>query len=174
MVTLAFVVFGGPGILIVYVPAWITRWQIPPGSWPLRAIACILFAVGLLPLGESIARFFWAGQGTASPSHPTEVLVATGFYRYVRNPMYIGVLVLIAGQCVLFRSESLWIYLGIVTVGFELFVLFYEEPTLRKKYGASYEEYCRNVRRWIPRLKAYREPRESPTPSAHPPRARTP
>lgn len=88
--------------------------------------------------------------------------------------MYIGVLALIAGQCVLFRSESLWIYLGIVTAGFELFVLFYEEPTLRKKYGASYEEYCRHVRRWIPRLKAYREPRESPMPSAHPPRARTP
>jgi protein-S-isoprenylcysteine O-methyltransferase Ste14 len=170
----AFVVFGGPGILIVYVPAWITRWQVPPESWPLRALALVLFAGGVLPLGESIARFFWAGQGTASPSHPTEVLVATGFYRYVRNPMYIGVLALIAGQCALFQDWTLCIYFGIVAVGFELFVLFYEEPTLRKKYGASYEQYCRGVRRWLPRLKAYREPRESPPPSARRPRARTP
>ena len=174
LVTLAFVVFGGPGILIVYLPAWITRWQVPPESRPLRALAFLLFAAGLLPLGESVARFFWAGRGTASPSHPTETLVVSGFYRYVRNPMYIGVLALIAGQCALFRNSTLCIYLGIVAVGFELFVLFYEEPTLRKKYGGQYEEYCRRVRRWLPRLKAYREPREFQTPSARPPRARTP
>jgi protein-S-isoprenylcysteine O-methyltransferase Ste14 len=155
LVTLAFIVFGGPGIVVVYLPAWITRWRVPQETlgWPLLAVA--LIAVGLLPLGESIARFVKVGQGTLSPSHPTETLVASGFYRHVRNPMYIGVLALIAGQCVLFRSWPLWEYLGYVAVGFHLFVVFYEEPTLRKKYGASYDEFCRNVPRWLPRLRPW-------------------
>ncbi|MBV9295032.1 MAG: hypothetical protein JO145_05620 [Acidobacteriaceae bacterium] len=67
--------------------------------------------------------------------------------------MYLGVLTLIAGQTVLFRCWELSIYLVCVAVGFHLFVLFYEEPTLRSKYGKAFEQYCRNVPRWIPRLK---------------------
>ena len=152
-VTLVFVVFGGPGIIGVYLPAWITRWRIPhDAGLSSRLAAIVLIAIGLLPLGESIARFVRKGQGTLSPTHPTETLVATGFYRYVRNPMYLGVLTLLAGQALLFESRALWQYLAWVAVGFHLFAVFYEEPTLRKKYGAGYDAFCRNVPRWLPRL----------------------
>jgi protein-S-isoprenylcysteine O-methyltransferase Ste14 len=155
LVTLAFVVFGGPGIVVVYLPAWITRWRVRQQPWGWRLLAGALIAIGLLPLGESIARFVSVGRGTLSPSHPTETLVATGFYRHVRNPMYIGVLALIAGQCVLFRSWPLFAYLGCIALAVHLFVMFYEEPTLRKKYGASYDEFRRNVPRWLPRIKPW-------------------
>jgi len=99
----------------------------------------------------NLARFVWAGRGTLVPFAPTETLVASGFYRHVRNPMYVGVLTGIAGQVILFRSLSLAAYLILVASGFHLFVTRYEEPTLRRKYGPSYDAFCRNVPRWIPR-----------------------
>lgn len=153
LVTYAFVLFGGPGILAVYVPAWITRWRVPPTPWESRLIAFAVIAIGLVPLADSISRFVREGRGTLSPSHPTENLVIQGLYRYVRNPMYLGVLTLIAGQTVLFRSWQLGIYLVCVAVGFHLFVVFYEEPTLKGKYGQAFEQYCGDVPRWIPRFK---------------------
>jgi protein-S-isoprenylcysteine O-methyltransferase Ste14 len=150
LVTLIFVIFGGPGIIVVYLPAWITRWRITPDPW-LVLLAIPLFAFGLTPLTESIVRFVRVGLGTLSPTHPTEHLVISGSYRYVRNPMYIGVLALIAGQAALFGSRDLVEYWALVAIGFHLFVVLYEEPTLRKKYGAEYEEFCRAIPRWIPR-----------------------
>src|SRR5579863_2897764 len=142
--TAVFVVFGGPGIVVLYLPAWIAHWRVEAHGW-LLLLAMALFAIGLLPLTESIVRFVRVGRGTLSPTHPTENLVESGFYRYVRNPMYLGVLALIAGQAALFASAALTRYLGFVALGFHLFVLLYEEPTLRKKYGAGYDEFRRNV-----------------------------
>lgn len=156
LVTGIFVVFGGPGIIAAYVPAWITRWRVPPTTFEWRIPAFALIAIGLVPLADSIYQFLHQGRGTLSPSHPTEAFVAQGLYRYVRNPMYLGVLTLIAGQAVLFQSWELCIYLACVGVGFHLFVLLYEEPTLRSKYGEVYNEYCRNVPRWLPRTKRTR------------------
>jgi protein-S-isoprenylcysteine O-methyltransferase Ste14 len=152
IVSLLFTIFGGPGILGVYVPAAITRWKIPAAPAPLRALAWALIVAGLFPLAESITRFVWAGHGTLVPFAPTEKLVISGFYRYVRNPMYLGVLAGIAGQAVLFHSLSLLVYMIVLAAGFHLFVVFYEEPALRRKYGGSYELFCQKVPRWIPRL----------------------
>ena len=157
LVTCAFIVFGGPGIVTVYIPAWITRWQIPSIPWGWRLLAFVLITFGLLPLGESIFRFIHHGRGTLSPSHPTDELVTSGFYQYVRNTMYPSVLVLIAAQAVLFRSWVLSVYMGLVAVGFHLFVVFYEEPILRKKYGSSYDKLCHDVPRWIPRVRFRRQ-----------------
>src|SRR5580698_54958 len=157
LVTVVFLVCGPPGWIAVYLPAWMTRWQVPQQAVGWRVLAAVLIAVGLVPLSESIVRFIRVGRGTLSPTHPTERLVVSGLYRYVRNPMYVGVLMLIAGQALLFRSSALWAYLGYVAVGFQLFVLVYEEPTLRRKYGEDYEEFCRNVRRWVPRLRPWRQ-----------------
>jgi protein-S-isoprenylcysteine O-methyltransferase Ste14 len=157
LVTLVFVIFGPPGILIVYLPAWMTRWQMPPDAGFLwRGLGILLIVIGLVPLADSIARFIRKGRGTLSPTHPTESLVVTGLYRYVRNPMYLGVLALLGGQAALFRSRPLCSYLAWVAVGFHLFVMLYEEPTLRSRYGASYDEFCRNVPRWVPRLTPWR------------------
>jgi len=108
LVTAAFVVLGPPGWIGVYFPRLITGWQVAEQGWGWRFVGVAMIAIGLLPLGESFTRFVRVGRGTLAPMVPTERLVVSGFYRYVRNPMYLGVLTLIGGQCVLFRSSSLW------------------------------------------------------------------
>ena len=97
------------------------------------------------------------GHGTPAPMAPPQRLVVVGFYRYVRNPMYLGFFVGWAGLWVVFgRLTMVAIKVASVMVlGVVLFVLLYEEPTLRKMFGAEYEEYCRHVRRWVPRMRAW-------------------
>jgi protein-S-isoprenylcysteine O-methyltransferase Ste14 len=88
------------------------------------------------------------------PGVPTEHLVVTGLYRYVRNPMYVGVLTAVFGETMLLHSRSMVEYSAIVWLGFELFIRLYEEPTLRRRYGEEYVSYCQLVHRWWPRFKA--------------------
>jgi len=90
---------------------------------------------------------------------PTRHLVVTGLYRYVRNPMYLAVIGLIAGQALLLGNRALLLYGMVVWLAFQTFVILYEEPVLRKTYAAEYEEFCLNVPRWIPRLSAWNPPR---------------
>lgn len=92
------------------------------------------------------------GSGTPAPIFPTDRLVAEGFYRFMRNPMYVAVLAIVIGQALLFSSLLVLAYAVVLAAAFHLFVLFYEEPTLRKTYGASYDAYCAEVGRWLPRL----------------------
>jgi protein-S-isoprenylcysteine O-methyltransferase Ste14 len=96
-------------------------------------------------------EFAVRGLGTPAPIAPTKFLVVTALHRYVRNPMYIGVFGVLLGEAVAFRSAVLLGYAAFFCVPVELFVLFYEEPTLRRQFGESYEEYRRSVPRWIPR-----------------------
>ena len=91
---------------------------------------------------------------------PTLHLVVSGLYRYLRNPMYVAVVSLILGQGLFFGSVRVLEYGIAVWVGFYLFVLIYEEPTLRKSYGPEYEEFCASVPRWIPHLRPWRRNRE--------------
>ena len=108
VVSVLFTVFGGPGIVLVLIPWLVTRFRIPPGQpVALRDAGAILIATGLVPLFESISRFILVGRGTLLPTMPTEQLVVSGLYRYVRNPMYIGVLTAIAGEALLMRSGEL-------------------------------------------------------------------
>ena len=102
---------------------------------------------------DSFARFAIQGLGTPAPVAPPQRLVVSGLYRYVRNPMYVAVVSLIFGQALLFGSISLLEYGFVVWLGFFAFVLVYEEPTLRGKFGKEYEDYCSRVGRWIPRLR---------------------
>jgi protein-S-isoprenylcysteine O-methyltransferase Ste14 len=117
--------------------------------------------LGLLPILMGAGIYCWcawdfavAGRGTPAPIDPPKDLVARGLYRRVRNPMYVGVMSILLGESLLFGSRTLLWYALACFVGFNLFVLFYEEPTLRHKFGESYERYCRAVPRWFPRLKA--------------------
>jgi protein-S-isoprenylcysteine O-methyltransferase Ste14 len=80
-------------------------------------------------------------------------LVATGFYRYVRNPIYVSVLTILIGHFLWFRTIWMLAYAVMVFLAFHLFVTLYEEPTLKEKFGAAYENYCRSVPRWIPTIK---------------------
>jgi protein-S-isoprenylcysteine O-methyltransferase Ste14 len=158
------VVFSGifavvaPGTVAGIVPWWISRWklQLPfLHFYGFRIIGIILILASLPALLDSFARFALQGIGTPAPVLPTRHLVVTGLYRYVRNPMYVAVIGLIAGQALLLGNRTLLSYGMFVWLAFETFVILYEEPVLRRTYAAEYEEFCRNVPRWIPRLSAW-------------------
>lgn len=158
-VSAAFTLFGGPGILLGFFPWWVTGFRLPAAEpfWQ-RAICLVLIAIGLIPLLESIWRFVIVGRGTLVPALPTEQLVLSGFYAYVRNPMYLGVLTVIASEAVLFRSRALLRESFYVWLAIECFVRLYEERRLSAAYPEKYALYHRHVRRWLPRLTAWRPP----------------
>jgi protein-S-isoprenylcysteine O-methyltransferase Ste14 len=153
IVSLLFTFCGGPALVLVVFPYTITRFRIPAHqpAWRLAA-AWLLIAAGLVPLLESIARFIIVGRGTLVPTAPTKHLVVSGLYRYVRNPMYLGVLTAVLGEALLFASRTMIEYLAVVFVLFHLFVCFYEEPKLTRTHPEEYPHYRRHVRRWLPRL----------------------
>jgi len=92
------------------------------------------------------------GRGTLAPVDPPRTLVVRGLYRYVRNPMYVGVMTILLGESLFFASTTLLRYAIGCFVAFHLFIMLYEEPTLRSKFGESYITYCSAVNRWLPRL----------------------
>lgn len=153
LISILFIVFGGPGILLVYLPYWLTRFRIPPDEPHGQILlASALILLGLVPLFESIIRFVRVGRGTLVPTAPTRHLVVSGLYRYVRNPMYVGMVTSFAGESILFEQQAMSISLVIVCLGMHLFVCFYEEPTLTRRYPLEYPIYKSQVRRWLPRF----------------------
>jgi protein-S-isoprenylcysteine O-methyltransferase Ste14 len=141
-------------------------WLLPPwlgfrvdlaGVAPWRWIAVVPSVLGFAVAMRCIWDFGRTGHGTPVPIAPPTRLVVAGFYRYVRNPMYLGFLVGWVGLWVVFGRANRAAIIGscAVALGVDLFVMFYEEPHLRKIFGAQYEEYCRNVRRWMPRMHAW-------------------
>ena len=145
-----------PGTLAVYIPWAMTRWRIAPPLFAFsafRVLGALMIAAGLPVLLDSFARFAIQGLGTPAPVAPPQHLIVTGLYRYVRNPMYVAVSLLIFGQGFLFGDIPLLEYGLVVCLGFFAFVLLYEEPALRRKFGDEYRLYCARVPRWIPRLR---------------------
>lgn len=138
-------------------PAWLRFHVDTTGAGRWRWLAALPAVAGFAIALRCVWDFGWTGRGTPAPMVPPSRLVVVGFYRYVRNPMYLGFFVGWAGLWIVFaRADLIAILvavLGVLSVA--LFVLLYEEPTLRRKFGADYVEYCRNVRRWIPRLHAW-------------------
>src|SRR5215813_3401206 len=120
--------------------------------WMAIVPSVLGFAVAL----RCIWDFGWTGRGTPAPIVPPQRLVVVGFYRYVRNPMYVGFATGWVGLWIVFGRATREAIIGVVaaTLAVHLFVAFYEEPTLKRKFGADYEQYCRNVRRWVPRVSA--------------------
>ncbi len=115
----------------------------------------LLAMLGLAVVVECFARFAVKGLGTPAPVAPTKHLVVSGLYRHLRNPMYVGVVLAIAGQALYFGSLALLQY-GAAWAGFVAFVLLYEEPTLLRRHGSDHEAYRRNVPRRPPRLRSWR------------------
>ena len=152
-----------PGMVAGYVPWRICRWHVGApllGSSLVRLVGVLLMAAGLPVLLDSFARFALQGLGTPAPIFPTRHLIVSGLFRYLRNPMYVAVVSLVLGQGLFFGSVRVLEYGVAVWAGFHLFVLIYEEPSLRKTYGPEYEQFCANVPRWIPRLRPWRRNRE--------------
>ena len=145
-----------PGTILGFVPWGLTGWRLGPpffGIEPLRWVGAALIVLGLLPLVSSFARFAWEGLGTPAPLAPTRTLVVSGFYRFVRNPMYVAVTALIFGQAVLFASWGVAPYGVLIAATFHTFVRLYEEPTLLRAYGEEYAAYCGATPRWFPRIR---------------------
>ena len=154
-----FTLFGGPSLLLVFIPWAITRFRIPAGEPATQVLlAGALLVTGIAPLLESIVRFVFVGRGTLVPLAPPQHLVITGLYRFVRNPMYAGVLTSIAGEALLFRSRGLLIQLGLVALAMHSFVYLYEEPKLARTFPLDYPVYKSNVPRWIPRFTPWKPP----------------
>jgi protein-S-isoprenylcysteine O-methyltransferase Ste14 len=150
--TLIFTVFV-PGTVAGYVP-WRLRRYAAPGSGVEEWAAITVIAVGIaIYLCTAFWGFAWLGGGTPAPIVPTEILVVKGLHRYVRNPMYIGVALVIAGQAWLFHSLRILIYVACMLMVAHLFVIFYEEPTLRKQFGNEYDRYRATVPKWIPKFR---------------------
>jgi len=141
-----------PGLVTVLFPYWILGsrniYFIQP--WSIyQYFGAFLFAVGLTGLVNCILRFAFEGKGTLSPADPTKKLVISGLYRYTRNPMYVSVTIMLIGEAIYFQSTNLWVYVVIVFILFNVFIMLVEEPRLRRDFGNEYEQYCRKVRRWI-------------------------
>jgi protein-S-isoprenylcysteine O-methyltransferase Ste14 len=143
-----------PGIVVGVGPWLITRWR-TDGSPTVAIIAgAILVVVGLVPVVSAFARFASAG-GTPMPLAPTSRLVVDGFNRYVRNPMYLGLTIVLFGQALLFFDLRVVVYAIAFWIVTASFVRWYEEPTLVRQFGADYQAYRRAVPAWWPRWRPW-------------------
>ena len=125
--------------------------NINPGR-PADLLGVTVIVVGTALLAACIFEFALTGRGTLSPLDPPRHLVVRGLYRFVRNPMYLSVTTIVLGEVLLTRSRALAVYWVLWFACVNLFVVGYEEPTLRHQFGPSYDSYARQVNRWIPRF----------------------
>lgn len=142
-----------PGVVVVLLPYLILSsrgYELLPANWSVTHFlgAALIIAGGVI-LVTCIIRFVTEGKGTISPLDPTKKLIVRGLYRYSRNPMYVGVMLILTGEALFWWSAALALYATAVFVAFNLFIILHEEPRLRRVFGPEYESYLREVRRWI-------------------------
>lgn len=137
-----------PGTVGVYLPLILSKARTPASGFVL-AIAILLLAIGGSIYAWCVFDFASFGRGTPLPLDAPKKLVRRGLYRYSRNPMYVGVLTVIFGWAVLFENPTVAVYGLAVALSFYSFVVFFEEPILRKRFGSEYEQYCAEVPRWL-------------------------
>lgn len=143
-----------PGAIAALIPYLLLSRNTPSFAdiGPFQLFGLIPMAIGAAIYLRCAWDFASTGKGTPAPIDPPKRLVARGLYRFVRNPMYVGVLLALLGEAWLFRSWTLLAYAAIVFTWEHLFVVFYEEPTLRRQFGESYSDYLARTPRWIPRV----------------------
>jgi protein-S-isoprenylcysteine O-methyltransferase Ste14 len=140
-----------PAMVAGLVPALIVWGRSPNHSTAFAGVA--LLGVGGFLLLWCVRDFYVSGRGTLAPWDPPKHLVIVGRYRYVRNPMYVAVLTILAGWAVLYASASVAIYMAFVAIVFHLRVILYEEPCLDRLFGVEWQAYSASVSRWLPRLR---------------------
>lgn len=142
-----------PGLVAGLIPLWIIGVKadnIFGNVWQWHHyIGTVIFLIGFIIMLWCIISFAFKGRGTLSPVDPTKKLVISGLYYFSRNPMYLGVILILIGEAIFFQSANLWGYLLFVFIIFHLFVIYIEEPRLRKDFGEEYSLYCQKVRRWV-------------------------
>lgn len=148
-----------PGTVAGFIPWFITNWRAGEGATAtFTVMGAVLIAIGATGLIESFVRFALKAHGTPAPLAPTQHLVVSGLYRFVRNPMYVAVLLLVIGQMLVFANAALVAYAIVVWTAFHVFVVYFEEPRLRREFGDEYAAYSGAVPRWLPRLTPWRGP----------------
>ena len=144
------------GLLLIYLPARLLSWSgiVRPATIEVPQVAGIVIgAAGAASALWCIFTFVSIGRGTPAPFDPPRRLVIQGPYRFVRNPMYIGAGLALASAALFYESLPLLGYTGLFLFATHLFVVWYEEPTLRRTFGPEYKAYCRQVRRWWPTVR---------------------
>jgi protein-S-isoprenylcysteine O-methyltransferase Ste14 len=142
------------GFVLVYLPARFLRWSgitEPATTGAAQVAGMMMVAIGTAIALWCVFTFVFIGKGTPAPFDPPRKLVIRGPYLFVRNPMYIGAGMTLAGAALYYQSLSILIYTGLFFLITHLFVVLYEEPTLRRTFGDDYEAYFGRVRRWIPK-----------------------
>ena len=143
-----------------FIPRWIASSKGVRLAPDWNAVALTLMTAGGLIMVKCVWEFAWNGRGTPAPFDPPRRLVIHGLYRFVRNPMYVGMVMALIGLAFalpMIRSE-MYVVAAAAWVFFSALAVLYEEPALRGKFGEDYLEYCRNVGRWIPRLTPFDKP----------------
>ncbi|MBI2497769.1 MAG: isoprenylcysteine carboxylmethyltransferase family protein [Opitutae bacterium] len=142
-----------PGFVAGWVPfVYLLRGAALPDAWTARHGAAVpLLLAGAAVYLVCVWQFGTYGRGTPAPIDPPKRLVMRGPYRWVRNPMYLAMLLFVLGEAVFFRSPTLALYLVFLASAFQLFVVLFEEPALRRRHGAIYSDYCCSTKRWLPR-----------------------
>lgn len=144
-----------PVTVLIVVP-WLLDRHAVLGPGGLLAGGLLLIAVGGFIIAQTIVMFYRIGKGTLAPWHPTRRLVVSGMYAYVRNPMILGVIIVLLGEALVFASLPILLFAVFVFLLNTVYFIFSEEPGLEKRFGEEYHEYKRHVPRWLPRLKPWR------------------
>ena len=142
------------GFVLVYLPGRFLSWSgiVAPATTGAPQVAgMIMVTIGTVIALWCVFTFVFIGKGTPAPFDPPKKLVVRGPYRFVRNPMYIGAGMTLAGAALYYESLSVFIYTCLFFLITHLFVVLYEEPTLRRTFGDEYEAYCDRVNRWWPK-----------------------
>ena len=144
-----------PGSVTIGIPylLLISEWRLIYDIGNFKFIGVIPIAIGLVFYILTSWDFAATGKGTPAPIDAPKVLVSKRLYRLTRNPMYIAVLLVLVGEAIFFVSLTLLIYAMLIWSLFHLFIIYYEEPRLRREFGTMYQEYCKVVPRWIPNFK---------------------
>lgn len=147
------------GFVLIYLPARLLAWsgidRPQVMGWP-QVLGAIICAAGVFVALACVFAFALIGKGTPAPFDPPRRLVIRGPYRFVRNPMYIGAALALAGAALFFQSAALFAFVAGFLLVTHLFVVIYEEPTLRRTFGPEYEAYCHRIHRWLPILASHR------------------
>ncbi len=143
--------------VLIYLPARLLSWGgvVRPAAmaWPQFG-GLVIGSVGAIIALSCVFAFACIGKGTPAPFDPPRRLVVRGPYRFVRNPMYTGAAIALLGAALYYRSAALLAFVAVFLLITHLFVVFYEEPALRRSFANEYDTYCRRVRRWWPRIAA--------------------
>lgn len=150
---------------LIVAPAFVALWTYFVPRWMVgreafenpNSLGWIVVGIGAAIGLPCVWEFAWRGLGTPAPFDPPRRLVISGPYRWVRNPMYIGMGVALLGEAIVFPNITRLLLVMVVMLWgiISLFIILYEEPTLRRTFDGDYDEYCRSVHRWLPRLRPF-------------------